>query len=228
MGKQFESVSSKYGAPMGRATYGKPEEALTKIRLFRVTLDQGYDDGGAYWGQPTGLKDLLYCACSKSDDYRAFVRAASRDAARRALGLDQNMLCRRTPEGPVKATESAVDFDPFFSAYLFCALWSSTDSDGFPLYDGYGVEDFAEPTHAAFKEDCRDFFDSNKEELDAAMRTLGYSRGSAGRDFWLTRNRHGSGFWDRGLGDIGARLTSAAKVHSCIDLYVGADGKIYS
>ena len=29
-------------------------------------------------------------------------------------------------------------------------------------------------------------------------------------DYWLTRNRHGAGFWDRGLGDLGDRLTELA------------------
>lgn len=30
-------------------------------------------------------------------------------------------------------------------------------------------------------------------------------------DYWLTRNRHGAGFWDRGLGNTGDRLTSLAE-----------------
>jgi hypothetical protein len=28
----------------------------------------------------------------------------------------------------------------------------------------------------------------------------------AGIDFWLTRNRHGAGYWDRGLGITGDKL----------------------
>lgn len=32
-----------------------------------------------------------------------------------------------------------------------------------------------------------------------------------GHDFWLTRNRHGAGFWDRGLGERGDRLSDIAK-----------------
>ena len=31
-----------------------------------------------------------------------------------------------------------------------------------------------------------------------------------GHDFWLTRNHHGAGFWDRGLGDLGKQLTDLA------------------
>jgi len=34
---------------------------------------------------------------------------------------------------------------------------------------------------------------------------------SFGIDFWLTRNGHGAGFWDRGYGELGGKLTDAAK-----------------
>src|SRR5215213_9921810 len=50
----------------------------------------------------------------------------------------------------------------------------------------------------------------------------------AGHDFWLTRNRHGAGFWDRGLGDLSNRLSDASKVYGEVDLYVGDDGQIYA
>lgn len=33
----------------------------------------------------------------------------------------------------------------------------------------------------------------------------------AGHDYWLTRHGHGTGYWDRGLGELGERLTDAAK-----------------
>lgn len=32
-----------------------------------------------------------------------------------------------------------------------------------------------------------------------------------GHDFWLTRNGHGTGFWDRGLGNIGVQLSATAR-----------------
>lgn len=34
-----------------------------------------------------------------------------------------------------------------------------------------------------------------------------------GHDFALTRNGHGAGFWDRGYGDVGDRLTDAARAY---------------
>lgn len=38
-----------------------------------------------------------------------------------------------------------------------------------------------------------------------------YSAEQAGRDFWFTRNGHGVGFWDRGIGAAGNILSDAAR-----------------
>lgn len=62
MAKQFDEVSCKYGAPMGRRDSRGDGDAPYKMRLFKVKIDsQGYDDGGAYWG----LGETLYCATSE-------------------------------------------------------------------------------------------------------------------------------------------------------------------
>lgn len=45
----------------------------------------------------------------------------------------------------------------------------------------------------------------------------GVSEGDAGHDLWLTRSGHGTGFWDRGLGELGDRLTEAAKSYGSPD-----------
>lgn len=72
---QFPNVSSPYGAPMGRLTYGHAPS--DPCRLFRVRLDSGgYDDGGAYWG----IGAPLYCATDE-DQFRHFTRACDRQAA---------------------------------------------------------------------------------------------------------------------------------------------------
>ena len=49
-----------------------------------------------------------------------------------------------------------------------------------------------------------------------------------GHDFWLTRNGHGAGFWDRSdclPEDAGERLTDAAEKYGEVDLTVD-DGVI--
>lgn len=51
----------------------------------------------------------------------------------------------------------------------------------------------------------------------------------AGYDFWLTRNRHGAGFWDREelWGDLSKPLTKLSQAFNGSDFYVGDDLKIH-
>jgi len=90
---QFSSVTSPYGAPMGRFSLPIPADVPKRsIRLYRVRLDRGgYDDGGAYWG----IGAPLYCAESILDDYRQFVRAGDRADAARMLRISSGALVRR-------------------------------------------------------------------------------------------------------------------------------------
>lgn len=110
---QFAKVNSQRGAPMGRQGYGNPEDAQSKILLFKVALDSGgYDDGGAYWGLNV-QGNSLYCAMDcdpdyrrlisdrlkgvskdKSLDYRRFIRANSRKQAAELLGIESNQLAK--------------------------------------------------------------------------------------------------------------------------------------
>ena len=113
--------------------------------------------------------------------------------------------------------------DAFTRSYLETALWSSTDDEGKPLDRDYGISDFApEALDAAIKV-AADFQESNEDDLDE---TSGDSE-QHGHDFWLTRNGHGAGFWDRGYGPVGDRLTKAAKAYGSEDIYVGDDGLLY-
>jgi hypothetical protein len=115
--------------------------------------------------------------------------------------------------------------DEFVQAYEECLLWSSVDEtyeEQTTFQDGgYGVEDIHPDTAAGHVLECVDFIRHNLEDLD------GIDAGQAGHDFWLTRNHHGAGFWDRGLGEVGDRLTKAAHVYGGVDPYLGDDGKIH-
>ena len=53
------------------------------------------------------------------------------------------------------------------------------------------------------------------------------SSAEAGHCFWLSRNGHGTGFWDRDLGAVGDRLHAKAKRFGEFNLYVGDDGEIH-
>ena len=107
--------------------------------------------------------------------------------------------------------------------YLICALWSSTDDDGEPLDSVYSIDDISKQAIQQMENDVDDFIASNEDLLTQS----GQSDEQIGHDFWLTRNGHGTGFWDRGLGDVGDDLSKASKSYGEVYLYVGDDGMIY-
>lgn len=128
--------------------------------------------------------------------------------------------------------------DDFTKHYIIAALWSTTDnsdeSGGSPLDENYSIEDIAPESIARIIEDCKDFQESNAELLAQAYELYNWHPDaptpecSAGHDFWLTRNHHGAGFWDRGFpGELGQALTISAHSYGSYDLYVGDDGMIY-
>lgn len=90
--------------------------------------------------------------------------------------------------------------------------------------EGKSFEDFAPDSLTHIVQDCAGFDMENKSLL-----TRGYlcKFEYAGHDFWLTRNHHGAGFWDRGLGAIGEELTKMCEKYPAKDVYIGDDGKIY-
>lgn len=123
--------------------------------------------------------------------------------------------------------ELSPELDEFFAAYVIAALWSTGESeeDGTeigPLEDNYDIDDLSDDCRKQMLDDCRSFLDSNRE-------AIGDQWAQAGHDFWLTRNGHGSGFWDRAddmyPGDK-HELSKAAKVYGSVDLY-SHDGKVW-
>lgn len=110
----------------------------------------------------------------------------------------------------------------FFRGYVEAILWANVTwegENGKPP-EGYGNGDI-ELTEEQLRElsgDVVDFVEAQLSELDEYARKRERSEGgwfsaweAAGRDFALTRNGHGAGFWDRGLGDLGERLKRASK-----------------
>lgn len=112
------------------------------------------------------------------------------------------------------------NLEAMHSGYLECALWSSTDESGASLDE---IASFAPEAEAGALEDCQDFV---RQCTGAGIR-ITQDPAQVGHDLWLTRNRHGAGFWDRGLGTIGERLTQIAHCMGSRDAYVGDDGQVY-
>lgn len=106
--------------------------------------------------------------------------------------------------------------------YAVAALWTSEGDNGDPLDDRYDVSDFDATAYASMLEDVTNFVTANYNLLTLS----GQEEGQIGHDFWLTRNGHGAGFWDRGLGEVGEELTRACKAYGEIDLYEH-EGRVY-
>ena len=115
-------------------------------------------------------------------------------------------------------------FETFLEAYTACALWSSVDDDCEPMDNG--EHELSPETLARFEADCVAFAEENSDTWESA----GWDDAQAGHDFWLTRNHHGAGFWDRDTGNDGIRekLTNAAEADGECELYIGDDGLIYA
>lgn len=122
------------------------------------------------------------------------------------------------------------DMEGFITGYIDAGLWADaipteaeTDPEGF---QSGGLSHLTVPirVRAQLANDCTEFVDYNLHLLVPFCEALGPWVGTddrgycedpaearAGHDFWLTRQGHGTGFWDRGLGEIGDKLTDACK-----------------
>ena len=110
--------------------------------------------------------------------------------------------------------------------YLETLLWSS--------YVGEACDESADAYEPALglivssREDVKDFLAAAGDLIDVAGKVVaGYNAASAMHDFALTRNGHGAGFWDRGLGAIGEELTAIAKGFGSHEVYLGDDNLIH-
>ena len=128
---------------------------------------------------------------------------------------------------------TAIQLDDFTLAYIEAALWSTTDEStpagGEPLDSNYTIDDIHPDTIAEMEADCRKFREENAADLALYSHPRWSAAELGGHDFWLTRNGHGCGFWDRNdclPEEAGQRLTKAAGSLGEYDLYVDDDGII--
>jgi hypothetical protein len=138
------------------------------------------------------------------------------------------------------------DVDDVLPHYIGTALWSSLhypesegdgESEPVPMDQDHGPDDVAPETLATLREQVAAFLtliDGERPTVWAEMAdTIWQDPEQVGHDLWLTRNHHGTGFWDRYYGDhpgteLGDWLTACThKLGHEIDLYAGSDGKIY-
>jgi hypothetical protein len=111
--------------------------------------------------------------------------------------------------------------DEFTQGYLDAAEWLLENSRRDKI-NGWTKEAIA-----CAKRVCEAFQKMNAVDLALYEEATGRGMGAAGHDFWLTRNHHGAGFWDRELLDpdidpaVLTRLTKAS--HACGEV----DAEVY-
>lgn len=117
--------------------------------------------------------------------------------------------------------------DRMLEAYIEAALWATIDyghmdneTGNGPMLDAnYGPDDIEADTRKQMADDCEAFWLANEADIHLYMDGLSYGPEQVGHDFWLTREGHGAGFWDRYYGpdeDLRAvcnRLAEAAKAY---------------
>lgn len=111
--------------------------------------------------------------------------------------------------------------DLFTQGYIEALFFTEAEELG----EAVGFADLAPCTQETIKADCARFYAANADDIAE------YGDDErAGRDFWYSRNGHGAGFFDRGLGDLGDRLQRACGWGTEFpELYahIGDDGLIY-
>jgi hypothetical protein len=119
----------------------------------------------------------------------------------------------------------------FFQGYLEALVWSTIDLTTGEHFDDLNADCITSEARETLAYEALDFAIGSAADLlliqeiepggpdwTAAAR--------AGHDFALTRAHHGAGYWDRGYGAPGDRLTTAAHVYGEVNLASTVAGKI--
>jgi hypothetical protein len=111
------------------------------------------------------------------------------------------------------------------AAYFFSSANLDGDNDDRSI--AHVDADPSDSVIQALENDAKEFYETNELDLYTASEFKAWD--ALGHDLWLTRNRHGAGYWDRTElpKDLRDRLTDAAHKAGERDLYIGDDGLIY-
>ena len=129
------------------------------------------------------------------------------------------------------------------AAILFTECEPGTDAESHDpenesaLHGDISDSDFSGEMDSRIERDCAAFYIENLDTFDSlwayVRENYVYIQGGlygpyeAGIDFWLTRNGHGVGFWDRGLGELGDTLSAACESFGEVWAYLGDDSRVH-
>jgi hypothetical protein len=126
------------------------------------------------------------------------------------------------------------NIDRFVEGYVAAMLWTESYDSDHSLCHDYSIKDIHPESMERIRSDCQEFINraGNLISLDNhLMAKAAYCESAyphAGYDFWLTRNRHGAGFWDGNWAEhAGKALTDLAHSFGESYVYVGDDNLIY-
>lgn len=109
--------------------------------------------------------------------------------------------------------------DSFTQGYLDCAEWLLDEEVNRDKLRGWSRD-----ARLRAQGDCEQFQRENAAELNAYYEVTGRDEADAGHDFFLTRNGHGAGFWDRDSDPVNHpvldQLTEASHGYGDADAYV--------
>ncbi|AYR00241.1 hypothetical protein PBI_PAT3_131 [Mycobacterium phage Pat3] len=143
---------------------------------------------------------------------------------------------------PIEA--SGADINAMVEGYLDAQLWAGLDyreegSEPVPYDENYSREDIAEDYVAAVRAELTEVVANHPLAVrmylavsPTARPTYGDERKRLsnehfGHDFYLTREHHGAGFWDRGLGELGDYLTKVAHSYgAATELWDNGNGRL--
>lgn len=192
------------GAALGRPSLtGNPESDYYLV-IKRVPIADGYDANGTYFGE--GLP--LFWVASTDGDVDFMLRGRNRaEVLSKVQKLYPN--CRIL-------TVAQDEFRDFVRGYIECAAADALDDHANP-------EDLSRDTQRELTRRARRWFTVHVE----TMRKLSEDFEQHGYDLWLTQNRHGVGFWDRGYADAAtvAELTEASHKEGELHVVKGNRGK---
>ena len=111
--------------------------------------------------------------------------------------------------------------DIFKKHYMICALWTEEEQMG-----NLTIFDFSDEALEKVQKDVKAFLEKAGDLINED------NAEQAGHDFWLTRNGHGAGFWDRGDEFYGGKknaekLSAIARKMGEITIEAGDDNKVY-
>jgi hypothetical protein len=136
-----------------------------------------------------------------------------------------------------------IELDKFTVGYLEAALWTETVQLPYELVNDYMDIDIDHPLYGVTEDkafdkyfdiydftvealrmavhDCSDFQENNWDDLSDE------NDENAGRDFWLTRNKHGAGFWNGNYEENKSkRLTDDAHAYGPLTIDINSDGTL--